>query len=52
MASNPQICNCNALTVPHVHDASGIRPASDMERKIASAPQGAASRFSTPVAQG
>ncbi len=46
------VCNCNALTVPHVHDASGIRAASDMERKLASAPQGAASRFSTPASRG
>lgn len=47
-----KICNCNALTVPHVHDNSGIRAASEMEKKLDAAPAGAASRFSTPVQRG
>lgn len=46
------ICNCNALPVPHVHDASGIRHATDMEKKMGAAPDVAASRFATPVAKG
>jgi len=48
-----KICTCNALTVPHVHDNSGIRAASDTEKKIAaSAATGAhpsQTRFTTPV---
>lgn len=46
------ICNCNALTVPHVHDSSGIRAASEAEKKMGAAPNVAASRFATPVAKG
>jgi hypothetical protein len=26
------LCNCNALSVPHVHD-TGIRPATEAEKK-------------------
>lgn len=46
-----KVCNCNALTVPHVHDAGGIRAATEMEKRLDAAPAGAASRF-TPVARG
>jgi len=43
------ICNCNALPVPHVHDSSGIRAATDIEKKMGAAPDVAATRFNTPV---
>jgi hypothetical protein len=51
--ANSKVCNCNALTVPHVHDNDSIRAASDMEKRVhESAAAGAhpsQSRFNTPV---
>ena len=31
MANEP-VCNCNALSVPHVHDSSGIRILKESEQ--------------------
>ena len=49
-----ELCNCNALSVPHVHD-TGIRPATEDEKKAAARKQVPAmavpsgSRFTTRV---
>lgn len=47
-----ELCNCNALPVPHVHD-TGIRPATEDEKKAAArkapAPVASGSRFTTRV---
>jgi hypothetical protein len=49
MASS-KVCNCNALTVPHVHDARGITAATDAEKKADSGNAGATpTRFNTSV---